>query len=364
MKYCLALLFYIGVFAVLVSTVPCTTTYAHHKKDVLGESTTASELTFPPVTAGPGLLLPDNPFYFLDRAMQSVRLATAFSSEEKAKVRAKIAGERLAELRIMMARNNEDGIKIALDSLSREVTIASEHLTTAAASGKQVTPLAKELNETIKSQQNILTTLESQSTGILKQRLRTTSEALKEAKVEVEDELPEDELLAEMQEAIEREIEEDIHEASGSADGLEHAIEILTKLASQAATKEQTAREAALRRAIENKNEALTREHERLIDLERRKLERVGEEQKKASEEAKRTIREAQEAARRFREAQKRVQELQKKPANSSEFQPTPTPTGTSANRGSGSTNSGRGSENSGRGSTNSGSGSDDSEGR
>jgi hypothetical protein len=312
--------------------------FSHHQARVLGDSTLSSQIVFPPVAAGAGFILPDSPLFFLDQVFQEVRLLLAFTPERRAKTRALIAGERLAELRIMFSRNNSDGVTIALSKLTEQIGQMSANLSDAASSGKDLSLLAKELNETIKTQRKVLGILENQTDGVLKLQLKTARKALKIAKVEIEDKLEEDELENEIEDDVDDEIDEAVSEASGSAKRLGHAIDVLTKLASEAAVKQQTRREEALRHAIEVKNEALRRQAEKLIEEDLKKQDKLLEARKKAHSKAHEAIEKAQKAAEEFGEAQEEIEKLESQD-----------------NSGSGSGSSGSGSSGSGS------SGSDDS---
>ncbi len=296
-------------FFVLVWVVP-KPAFSHHQGRVLGDSTSSSQIVFPPVTAGAGFILPDSPLYFLDQIFQEVRLLLAFTPERRAKTRALIAGERLAELRIMFSRNNSDGVTIALSKLTEQISSMSTNLSDAASSGKDLSLLAKELNEEIKTQRKVLGILESQTDGVLKLQIKVARKALKIAKVEIEDKLAEDELENEIEEDVNDEIDEAVEEASGSAKKLEHAIDVLTKLAIEAAAKQQTRREEALRHAIEVKNEALRKQQEKLFELESKKQEKLLEAQAKVQEKGREAIERAQKAAGEFKEAQDEVEQL------------------------------------------------------
>ncbi|EKD65685.1 MAG: hypothetical protein ACD_50C00016G0002 [uncultured bacterium] len=292
---------------------------SHHQGKVLGESTVSSQINFPPVTSGAGFILPDSPFYFLDKTFQQIRLLIAFTPESRAKVRQEIAGERLAELRIMLARNNQSGADTALDGLAEEVDKMAISLSEAAASGKDVKELAKEINQTIKSHRDILNSLESQAEGVLKLKFKTAKEALKLSKTNVEDELPEEELEKEIEEGLDDEIDELTEEATGSARRLEHAINVLERLASEAAVKEQLKREEALRHAIEVKNEALIRQQERFALEEEEKQKILLEARVKVVSEARESVKRSQEAAERLKKAQEVVKEAKAVSSESSE---------------------------------------------
>lgn len=326
--------------------------FAHHRERVLGVSTQSSDLLFPEeVTAGPGAILPDSPFYVLDTFWQQVKLLIARNPEDKAKVRAQIAGERLAELRIMLSQNDPAGIDKALAQLTKETEEAANELSNASASGKEVGEAAKQLNEAIKIQRSILGRLSDQSTGALRLKFKATREVLKASKIEVEDELPEDLLEDEIENELEDEIEEDAQDAQDLAESLEEQIEELQKQASESAKKQEKKRAEAIKKAIETKNEQLKKETELLFKEEKLEQETNKKQQEILREKAKK----AAEAARELKE---RAEE------NNAEKNP-----GSNTNSGSSSSsdqssssnsNSGSGSSNSGSGSSGSGGGDDD----
>lgn len=291
---------------------------AHHKELVLGESTASSQLVFPPVTAGPGFILPDSPLFFLDQVFQAVRLVSALDAQSKAKVRAQIAGERLAELRVMLTRNSEQGTTTALTQLTKEADMAAKALSEAAASGQDVSLLARQLNETIKTQRQVLGSLENQTRGTLRLELKAARRALKEAKVEVEDELPEGELEKEIEENLHDEIEEEVEEADDSVQELERSLEELNRQASEAGRKALKRREEALKKAIEERNEQLRKNQERLLEAEKKKQGELLRVQKTAASEARKAVEEAQKAAKRFQQAQEKAFEIKNQPVDSS----------------------------------------------
>lgn len=280
--------------------------YSHHQAQVLGDATVSSDLSIPPTTEGPGIFLPDSPLFFLDELKQNLRLFLAFSPEDKAKVHTAVAGERLAELQFMLAKNNDNGIRVALFGISDNLKKAASDLTQAKLQGKDVKLLAKTINDLIKDKRKKLSFLEEQAQGELKAQVKAVREALKVAKVEVEDNLPEDELENEIKDDLEGEIEDNVRATSTSARGLEHAIDVLSRLASQAAEKQQTRREKALKHAIEVKNEALRKQQERLFELESKRQEKILAAYQKLSDAAKK----AKEAAAAYKNAQQELKEL------------------------------------------------------
>lgn len=342
------------IVGVIILSFHVGTVSAHHKLQVLGEATSASQLNFPAiVSAGPGFILPDSPFYFLDQFVQSVRLSLSFSPERRAQLQEQIAQERLAELRVMLTRNNTQGIDTALEQLTKESGASAQSLKDAASQGKDVKALAKQLNETIKTQRKILNILANQADKSLKLQLKAAREELKDAKIEIEDELPEDELENEIEDELDIEIEDEVEEASSSAKGLEHAIDVLSKLASQAAERGQESREEALRHAIEVKNDALIKQLQKFIENEGKKQEKLFQTKQKALKEAREAAKKAQEAAVKFREAHKESKEIRNTPAENLNN----SGSGENGSSKAGSSNSGK-SESSGSGS--SGSGKDD----
>lgn len=226
---------------------------ANHREDVLGV-TSEPALSIPPTAEGPGLVLPNSPLFFLDQIKQGFRLLLAFTPEQKATIHNAIAGERLAELQIMLAKNNVSGIRTALQGVADNSKAASEDLVNAKLTGRNISLLAKEINDSIKQKQNILSGLEAQANGEIKAQVKAAREALKIAKVNAEENLPADLLINETIDDLNQEISDNVNSASLSAVGINRAISVLTRLASEAAAANQPARQAALIHAIDVKN--------------------------------------------------------------------------------------------------------------
>ncbi len=284
---------------------------AHHQSQVLGDTTAIiTEPSIPPTNEGPGLILPDSPLFFLDRIKQNVRLFLAFSPEDKVKIHAAVAGERLAELQLMLLKNNVSAVRTSLQGVSDNLKRASDDLDTAKLTGRNISLLAKSINDSIKDKREKLSILEKQANGELKKQVQATKEALKVTKVEVEDHLSADLLESEMEDDLNQEVEDRVDEASSSAKGLTHAVDVLTRLASQAAQKDQAHREEALLRAIEVKNETLRKQQEKLLEKQKEKQKNILKLHEKATQEAKKSANSALEAAQNFREAQKKITEI------------------------------------------------------
>lgn len=226
---------------------------ANHLEKVLGVESMPT-LSIPPTAEGPGFLLPDSPIFFFDLLKQEVRLLLALTPEQKANVHNAVAGERLAELQLMLAKNNVGGVRIALQGISDNLKMASDDLAAAKLTGRNISLLAKSINDSIKEKQKALSALEKQATGEIKAQTQAAKESLKVSKVKLEDNLPADLLINEMEEDLRLEIDDNINKAAHSALGINHAIDVLTKLASEAAAQNQPRRYEALIHAIEVKN--------------------------------------------------------------------------------------------------------------
>lgn len=314
---------------------------ANHKAQILGDSTTSADLSIPPTTEGPGLILPDSPLFFLDRLKQDFRLLLAFTPETKAKIYKDIAGERTAELRFMLAKNNLDAAKVALDGVASNLKNAAAQVNQAKLTGRNVDILAKTINDDIKAKQETLDILENQATGEVKTQVTSAQESLLKAKVEVEDALPEQELKNEIISDLRRKAERKVDEASDSARELQRDLDELNREASGAAKNSLNVREKAIKKAIKEKNEALKKVEEKLLETEQKKQEKLLEVQGKVSEQAKEAIKKAQEAAIGFRQAVQTINQIQSgSQGNSSQG---------SNNSGSSNSNSGKSSENSGK---------------
>lgn len=247
---------------------------ATEAQNVTEEATQASEIEFPHISSGPGFITPDSQFYFLDKAYQNFRLSL-LGPQERAELRTQIAGERMAELRLMMAKDHDRGIRNALYELSEEQRKAASDLALAVGEGDDVTDTAVEINSSIKEQRKALKELIDQARGELKLRLETARLSLKESKAEIEDNLPEDVLAQEIEDDLSEIIEEETGSTVDSARRLENAIMRLDELASQAALRNQEKRYEALQRAIDVKNDALLRQRERILELEERKSQKL-----------------------------------------------------------------------------------------
>jgi hypothetical protein len=218
----------------VISVLASNPAFANHREDVLGVAS-APALSIPPTAEGPGLILPNSPLYFVDQIKQEFRLLLAFTPEQKAKIHNQVAGERLAELRIMLIKNDALGIRTALQRISDNLKSASENLADAKLTGRNINTLAEEINNSIKEKQRILSVLETQATGEIKVQVTAAREGLKIAKAQVEEDLPTDQLVNETISDLNQQIDDNINSASQSGAEINRAIDVLTKLASEGA---------------------------------------------------------------------------------------------------------------------------------
>jgi len=325
------------ILLILVTSEPV---YARHRR-VLGVATESAAPQIPPTSEGPGLILPDSPFFFLDQIKQATRLFFAFSSEAKAKIHNAVAGERLAELRIMLSRQNNNGIETAIEGVTKNLQEAADNLNNAQLSGKDIAQTAREINNDIKRRQESFDVLESQADGSLKLMVSTAQASILQSKIKVEDGLPDDEFENEIRDDLNREVERRIQDATDSARELEDGLDELEKEASEAAQKSFKRREEALKNAIEQKSETLKKVQEKLLENEKKKQEKLIEAQKQSSEQARQAIEKAKEAAVKFEEARRKIDEINKESSGNLESSGTSGSLNTSSGLNSGTTSSG-----------------------
>lgn len=139
----------------------------------------------PPTAEGPGLILPNSPFFFLDEIKQNLRIILAVRPQDKAEVYNSIAGERIAELRFMLAKDNKKGIEIALKGISENTKASADNLSDAQFRGHNVEKLAEMINVDIKRRQEALDVLLSQATGELKTMVLGTQTSIYDSKTKV-----------------------------------------------------------------------------------------------------------------------------------------------------------------------------------
>lgn len=137
-----------------------------------------SKIEMPPTNGGPGFVLPNSPLFFLDQLKQDIRVSFSLTAEQRARTYMQIANERLAEFRIMLAKNEPIGARVALDGVYDNFQLASEELDNARYSGRNVSKTAKEMANLIREHQKALDVVELQAVGVLKKQVAVAQESL------------------------------------------------------------------------------------------------------------------------------------------------------------------------------------------
>ena len=103
-------------------------------------------------------LTPESSFYFLDRLGENLRQFFTFNPEAKAKLQIEFAGERIAEIKVIVKEKgvNAKGLAIAESLLQANVAYAAEIVSEEKTSGKDVTTLAKTLNDEFDARDKLL----------------------------------------------------------------------------------------------------------------------------------------------------------------------------------------------------------------
>lgn len=263
------------------------------QKGVLGVST--DHLALPPTVEGPGFLLPDSPFYALDGFKQQVRLFFAFTPQMKAQVYASIAGERLAELRFELAKNNPQAAEIALAGVRENTKQAALSLDNARLLGNNVEDTAADINRQIKEHLLSLDTLSLQASGEMKADVMYTTQTLADAKAVVEDGMRKDLIATEVKDDITREVALKLLDTTSTAQELKADLDELQKEATSDAQKALTNRKDAINSVIAQDKDALT---QKATELQKTQL------QQQADDYVSNIVASAQKAAAAFQKSQ------------------------------------------------------------
>ena len=94
-------------------------------------------------------LTPESPFYFLDRLGEALQEFFTFNPEAKAHLQITFAAERVAEIKVILETKgvNAKGIEVAQGRLKSHLASAATIVTEQKADGKDVSRLAKELDD-------------------------------------------------------------------------------------------------------------------------------------------------------------------------------------------------------------------------
>lgn len=234
---------------------------AQTRQSVLGASTSSATLSLPPTTEGPGLFLPDSPFYFLDMLKQQVRLFFAFTPEEKVQTYMSIAGERMAEVRFELQKGNSTAAEVALQGLKDNTKAAATLIAQQKFAGNDMTTTAEIVNETIKRRQQDLDMLDTEATGGFKAEVDAADAALTDAKIQVEDSLPQALLQREIQYDMTRDVTRNLVETTRTAAQVSDEVSFLEQEASKTANlatisgkiQDEHAQDDLLKQALQSK---------------------------------------------------------------------------------------------------------------
>lgn len=158
-----------------------------------------------PNNEGPGLLLPDSPLYFLDVAKNNLKvLLVSYDSRQEAKMHLAVAGERIAEIKILLGKSNPAGLDASLASLVAHVNGAAESIQAARNKGMNVDQLAQELNTTVDRERESLAILAKITTQPLGLKLQSAEVSLAQSDATIENFLPKDLLANERKRELEK----------------------------------------------------------------------------------------------------------------------------------------------------------------
>lgn len=297
-------------------------------KEVLGISTN-TQPQIPATPDGPGFILPDSPLFFLDKLKQQVRLTFALTPQAKASVYNSVAGERLAELRIMLDRSNRQGIAIDLREVSDNIAKAADELKSAKLLGKDTKLISRNLNTSIREKMDSLDLLRSQSEGVLQEETKATLASLLTSKTTVEDILPEGDLANEIQGDLQRKLNIQVADTATNVHDMVAEIQLLNQQASRAAQETRTRREQLIAQMIAEKNNQLNKNQQQLLLSELQKQDQMFQLQGQASEQAQKAAKDAQIAIQKYQEASEALQYLKNHPVTASVVGQQSLPSGT-----------------------------------
>ncbi len=318
-----------GLFLLIISAAP---TFANHAQDVLGDETSPINVNFPPVASGPGYILPDSPLYIVDKAFQKFRLVFAFTPERRVEVRNLLLGERLAELRVMTERNNRGAMQATLAEIANEATKVSSDLADATARGTDVKTLAKDTNDLMKLHRDILKTVAEQADSALALRIESTRQSMLMAKVRVEEQLTEEQMLEAMENDLEDEVETQVLGVETAVKKLEDRLLKLDNMVKKDEAKLGTEADVDVNSIkIEMKKLRIER-LKTLLEINKKK-KALQAERKKKMQQLRERAKQTRESIKELREARKAEKEGNFKPTPTTTITPSPEPTTTTTTR-------------------------------
>ncbi len=134
----------------------------------------------------PAGLTPESPFYFFDRLGERIQEFFTFNPKAKAKLQIEFAGERIAEIKVMVEEKgtHTEGINAAKSLLLANVAHAAEIINKEKSSGKDVSSLAKDIDDQFDAREKLLvqTFLDARA-KLIAEHLDIRTKLLKDAQV-------------------------------------------------------------------------------------------------------------------------------------------------------------------------------------
>jgi len=294
---------YFPLLALSLLTLSTVSVVAYRDAEVLGASTQIANVVFPPVTAGPGHILPDSPLYPLDKLYQSFRLGLVFTPENKALLHTQIAAERLAELRVEVARNDTKAANIALTEIEHETMAAANDLRDAATQGKDVTQLSRDIHQSLTDYRTVLADVKSQVPDTaLEQQLAATIGVIRESRLVAEDAMPSSDNDHELAANIAADVDEAVLGVADTTKKLEKKLSIYEKYASRAAERAAKKQEQETNRAsISAQQKVIKAQREKAIQDYLTKIEALRKQRETELATLKKTIKDLQEQLKQLR---------------------------------------------------------------
>lgn len=221
----------LAFFLLFIVTVPVT--YAAHGR-VLSAVRNSSRVDLT-VNQGPGFLLPSSPIYFVDLLRDNLTLfLVSYDGSIKAKEHLRIAGERVAELNVLLDKEviDQKSLNVGLENLADHVQAAAETLRSEKHRGKNVEELASDLNKAINEQKQSLRAIRVKGDNEANLKITAKLATIRDIEVTVEDEMRKDLLENEIVSELKIAYEEEAKAAAKAAERVASFGEEVAKLAS------------------------------------------------------------------------------------------------------------------------------------
>lgn len=207
-------------------------------------------------------ITPLSSFYFLDKLGESLRGFFTFNKEAKAKLQIVFAAERIAEIKVILETKGVEakGLSVAEDRLKSHIANAASIIESEREKGKDVSSLAKELDNEVEISKSFLPSVFKEKKGELKNKEEELKNKISEAR-EIDDSAKVDILRKEL-EAVKAERRSLYAHEREQKEALENEQE---KIEREMEKKEEAAK--AIRKAEEEKREIISEAKEKEIIL-------------------------------------------------------------------------------------------------